>query len=271
MDEPASVRGVSQTLDQRESIVAALTKLDEVLLSRRFKLSICVDVKSLCIQFTRRWWRKIRKSRRSWTFAPFASSSLTVKRMRNLSDCARDAHRRHFFQPVEGRSKDYISNPKQNGYQSLHSVVRDKDDNAFEIRVDGVDASHSRSRTRPRLRHKEHAEIRHELPKVDQQIQWARFMLTWQNELYDQQKIRPERVANAVDCGADLAPCMFPIHGADCTTAVSVLPSVRHRRGRSPYIISVVDGAVAVCEMKEHATAADLKFDDQRVPEGSID
>merc|ERR1719160_2122379 len=85
---PQAYAELSQTLDQRESIVAALTKLDEVLLSVKHKLSICADVKSLCIQFTRRWWRKIRKSRRSWTFAPFASSSLTVKRMRNLSDCA---------------------------------------------------------------------------------------------------------------------------------------------------------------------------------------
>ena len=58
--------------------------------------------------------------------------------------------------------------------------------------------------------------------KVDQQIQWARFMLTWQNELYDQQKIRPERVANAVDCGADLAPCMFPIHHVERLSAQSL-------------------------------------------------
>ena len=269
---PQAYAELSQTLDQRESIVAALTKLDEVLLSRQAQVvDLCGRQKSVYSIYK----KMVAKDKKVEEIVDLRAIRIIVadgetdeeseRLCRETLDVAYT-----LFQPVEGRSKDYISNPKQNGYQSLHSVVRDKDDNAFEIQV----RTASMHRTAEyglaaHWRYKEH-EKSATSTKVDQQIQWARFMLTWQNELYDQQKIRPERVANAVDCGADLAPCMFPIHGADCAYSQSQYCLACDIDEDDPtYIISVVDGAVAVCEMKEHSTAADLKFDDQRVPGGA--
>ena len=39
------------------------------------------------------------------------------------------------WSPVDGEFDDYIAKPKPNGYQSLHTVVRDGDGRAFEIQI----------------------------------------------------------------------------------------------------------------------------------------
>ena len=39
------------------------------------------------------------------------------------------------YQPVDGEFDDYIAKPKPNGYQSLHTVVRDEQGRAFEIQI----------------------------------------------------------------------------------------------------------------------------------------
>ncbi len=39
------------------------------------------------------------------------------------------------FQPVPGRIKDFISTPKPNGYQSLHTTVFDQHGNVFELQI----------------------------------------------------------------------------------------------------------------------------------------
>jgi GTP pyrophosphokinase len=40
------------------------------------------------------------------------------------------------FEPVKNRVKDYIAKPKDNGYQSIHTTVQDKDtDTVFEVQI----------------------------------------------------------------------------------------------------------------------------------------
>ncbi len=55
---------------------------------------------------------------------------------RSTPDCysALGAIHKH-FQPVPGRIKDYISTPKPNGYQSLHTTVFDREGKIFEIQL----------------------------------------------------------------------------------------------------------------------------------------
>jgi GTP pyrophosphokinase len=67
---------------------------------------------------------------------------------RSTADCysALGAIHEH-YKPVPGRIKDYISSPKPNGYQSLHTTVFCKNDMIFEIqiRTDLMDESSERA------------------------------------------------------------------------------------------------------------------------------
>lgn len=54
----------------------------------------------------------------------------------NVADCYAVLARVHaLYQPIEGEFDDYIERPKANGYQSLHSVVRDDNGRAVEVQI----------------------------------------------------------------------------------------------------------------------------------------
>ena len=69
-----------------------------------------------------------------------------------VADCyAALAHVHARFSPVPDEFDDYIAKPKANGYQSLHTVVRDEQGKAFEIQI----------RTRAMHDHAEHGVAAH--------------------------------------------------------------------------------------------------------------
>lgn len=271
---PHAYAEISQVLDERETIVSALTRLDEALTSRNAQVvDLCGRQKSVYSVYK----KMVSKGQKLHEIMDLRAIRVIVADGANEEESERACRDileavHTIFSPVEGRLKDYISNPKANGYQSLHSVVLDESGQAFEIQV----RSASMHRTAEyglaaHWRYKEN-EKSATSPKVDQQIQWARFMLSWQNELDDQQKIRPVRVSETVvDCGATLIPCMFPTHSAGCVfgTMEGFCQTCDAEDNSPHYVITVVDGAVAVREVKRSSTLADLNFQDDRIPGGA--
>ena len=96
------------------------------------------------------------------------------------------------WKPVEGKFKDYIKNPKENGYKSLHTVVVDEEGNPFEIQIRTSDmhfiaeyglAAHWQYKESNNTKMKKNK-------RAEQQIAWNRWLVTWQMELQDR-KYRP--------------------------------------------------------------------------------
>jgi len=79
-------------------------------------------------------WRKMQGKQLDFT------QVLDVRAMRvvvhDLPQCYAALARIHeWFTPVDGEFDDYIAKPKPNGYQSLHTVVRDEAGRAVEIQI----------------------------------------------------------------------------------------------------------------------------------------
>lgn len=98
------------------------------------------------------------------------------------------------WQPMEGKLKDYISEPKANGYESLHTVVVDEDGMPFEIQIRTAEMHFiAEYGVAAHWQYKESsgsASATKKNKKVEQQIAWSRWLLTWQMELQDR-KFRP--------------------------------------------------------------------------------
>ncbi len=102
------------------------------------------------------------------------------------------AYLHQHYRPLEGRFKDYIGNPKSNGYQSLHTTVTNNQRTVVEVQI----------RTREMHEVAEEGIARHWLYKegratgeIDAQMRWVRQFLEWSkvirdpNEFYEQLKI----------------------------------------------------------------------------------
>ena len=142
-------------------------------------------------------------------------------------DCyaALDAIHREFA-PVPGKTKDYVRNAKMNGYQSLHTVVFTSDGAPVEVQI-RTEQMHrdAESGMAAHWRYKESV-LNH--GAIDEQVAWARFMLSWQGQLVDDKcRAAGVRIATAMRAGGGsveleaIQPCVpcecpFPAHCVDC-------------------------------------------------------
>ena len=70
------------------------------------------------------------------TFSEIYDICATRVIVKDLSDCYNVLGIVHdLYKPVPGRFKDYVSSPKPNGYQSLHTVVIGKEGIPFEVQI----------------------------------------------------------------------------------------------------------------------------------------
>ena len=130
------------------------------------------------------------------------------------------------FAPVPGKTKDYVRNAKMNGYQSLHTVVVAADGAPVEVQIRTAEMHRAaESGMAAHWRYKESV-VNH--GAIDEQVAWARFMLSWQGQLVDDKcRAAGVRIATAMGAGGGsveleaLQPCVpcecpFPAHYDDC-------------------------------------------------------
>lgn len=135
----------------------------------------------------------------------------------NEEDCFAALNVVHRLWPkVSGKFKDYITRPKFNGYQSLHTVVMRKESVSLEVQI-RTKEMHMQAEFgfAAHWRYKE-GDCKHS-SFVLQMVEWARWVVTWQLETMSKDR------ASSLGRNSDSIkpPCLFPSHSDDCPFSYS--------------------------------------------------
>ncbi len=112
-----------------------------------------------------------------------------VYAMRIIVDTVNDCYNvlgviHDMFRPIPGRFKDYISTPKQNRYQSLHTTVFDQDGVAFEVQIRTWEM-HETAEYGIAAHWKYKANLKKTDQKMEDSLSWIRQLLDSQKEVED--------------------------------------------------------------------------------------
>jgi GTP diphosphokinase / guanosine-3',5'-bis(diphosphate) 3'-diphosphatase len=92
------------------------------------------------------------------------------------------------WKPMPGRIKDYIAQPKPNGYRSLHTTVFGQDGRITEIQIRDRDMhDHAEYGIAAHWRYKA-GETKAELQLPPEQLKWITELLQWQKEITDNEQ-----------------------------------------------------------------------------------
>lgn len=90
------------------------------------------------------------------------------------------------WQPIPGQFDDYVSRPKPNGYQSLHTAVIGPEGKALEVQI-RTEAMHHESElgVAAHWRYKESGGSHPGNAELQERIAWVRQLLAWRQEISD--------------------------------------------------------------------------------------
>lgn len=92
----------------------------------------------------------------------------------------------HLWQPIDGEFDDYISHPKGNHYQSLHTAVQVEDGRSLEVQIRTREMhDHAELGVAAHWRYKESGTSARAGGVYDDKIAWLRQLLSWRDEITD--------------------------------------------------------------------------------------
>lgn len=182
--EPLSYKRIAKLLDEKR--ISRQDYIDQFLIELTKKLqSVNIDARlEGRAKHIYSIWNKMRHKGIAF------SEVYDVRAIRLLVDDENDCYRalgvvHNLWRNIPGEFDDYIANPKENGYRSLHTAVIGPDGKVFEIQI----------RTEEMHEEAEYGVCSHWLYKVpegktqsemyEERLEWLRQILDWQDEFDD--------------------------------------------------------------------------------------
>ncbi len=139
--DPIGYQEISDYLESQDHGYAAfLEETRARIIEKLEQVGICCQVKAR-LKSVYSIYRKLYGQ--NLNFAEMYDICATRVIVKNLADCYNVLGLIHdLYKPVPGRFKDYISTPKPNGYQSLHTVVIGTEGIPFEVQIRTEDMDH---------------------------------------------------------------------------------------------------------------------------------
>ncbi|KRB84548.1 RelA/SpoT family protein [Noviherbaspirillum sp. Root189] len=183
--EPAAYKRIAKMLEEkrleRESFVAAaIARLSSELAAAGIKAEVFGRPKHIYSI-----WNKMRG--KSLDF----SELYDVRAFRVIVDDVKTCYAvlglvHNIWAPIPAEFDDYISRPKSNGYQSLHTVVEAEDGKAIEVQIRTHEMHHfAEYGVAAHWRYKESGGSGFSAQKYDEKIAWLRQLLAWKSEVTD--------------------------------------------------------------------------------------